>query len=104
MTGTAKDAGNVITLNQHMTHFRTIRVWYELDDGDSWICQEFEANKSFNLREIDVFNGSAGANLFEIRVTKNSNTQLTIAQNKAIGLDGKETTSNLRIRKIEGVA
>jgi hypothetical protein len=102
--GTAKTAGDIITLNQHMTHFKTIRVWYELDDGISRICQEFESNQSFNLREFDVFNGSVGANLFEIRVTRNSNTQLTIAQNKAIGLDGKETTSNLRIRKIEGVA
>jgi hypothetical protein len=102
--GTAKTTGDIITLNQHMTHFKTIRVWYELDDGISRICQEFESNQSFNLREFDVFNGSVGANLFEIRVTRNSNTQLTIAQNKAIGLDGKETTSNLRIRKIEGVA
>lgn len=102
--GTAKTAGDIITLNQHMTHFKTIRVWYELDDGISRICQEFESNQSFNLREIDIFNGSAGANLFEIRVTRNSNTQLVITQNKAIGLDGKETTSNLRIRKIEGVA
>lgn len=102
--GTAKTAGDIITLNQHMTHFKTIRVWYELDDGISKICQEFESNQSFNLREIDVFNGSAGANLFEIRVTRNSNTQLVVTQNKAIGLDGKETTSNLRIRKIEGVA
>lgn len=103
--GTAKDAGNVIDLNQHMTHFKTVRVWYELDDGDSWICKEFESNKSFVLREYDVFNGSNGAILFEIRVTRNSNNKLTIAQNKGLDLATvKEVGSNLRIRMIEGVA
>ncbi|MGX7202400.1 hypothetical protein BCR22_07425 [Enterococcus plantarum] len=103
--GTAKDKGTVIALNQHMTHFRSIRVWYELADGDSWICKEFEANKSFNLREFDVFNGSAGAILFEIRITRNSNNQLTVEQNKGLDLGTmKDTASNLRIRMIEGVA
>ncbi|GGD06274.1 hypothetical protein [Enterococcus wangshanyuanii] len=103
--GTAKNAGDIITLNQHMTHFKTIRVWYELDDGISRICQEFESNQSFNLREFDVFNGSAGAILFEIRITRNSHTQLTVTQNKGLDLGTmKDITSNLRIRKIEGVA
>ncbi|MBO0423866.1 hypothetical protein [Enterococcus plantarum] len=102
--GTAKNVNDIITFNQHMTHFKTMRVWYELDDGDAWICNEFEANKSFVLRAYDIFNGSVGANFFEIGVTKNANNKMTVARNKGIGIDGKETTSNLRIRMIEGVA
>ncbi|MFD1899946.1 hypothetical protein [Enterococcus termitis] len=104
-TGTAKDAGNIITFNQQMTHFKTIRVWVELDDGVSWICQEFESNKSFNVRYFDIFNGtSIGGNFFEIGVTRNSASQMTIARNRGLGIDGKDTASNMRIRKIEGVA
>ncbi|MBO0475178.1 hypothetical protein JZO86_15950 [Enterococcus ureasiticus] len=102
--GTAKNVNDIITFNQHMTHFKTMRVWYELDDGDSWICKEFESNKSFVLRDYDIFNGSSGANFFEIGVTRNANDKMTVSRNKGIGIDGKDATSNLRIRMIEGVA
>ena len=103
-SGTAKNANDLIDFNQQMTHFKSIRVWYELDDGDSLICKEFEANKSFALREFDVFNSSAGAIFFEMRIDRVSNLQAKVALNKGIDIAGKDPTSNMRIRKIEGVA
>lgn len=102
--GTAKNVDDLIDFNQHMTHFRTIRVWYELDDGTALICKEFESNVSFALREFDVFNGSTGAIFFEMRIDRVSNSQAKVVLNKAIDIAGKDTTSNMRIRRIEGVA
>ncbi|EHG8746820.1 hypothetical protein J6E82_002036 [Enterococcus faecium] len=102
--GDASSAGTKITTNQHMTHFKSLKIWYAVDDGEALLCKEVESNKSFVIREFDIFNGMVGANFFELRVKRNSNTELEINLNKAIGIGGKETTSNMKIRRIEGVA